>query len=180
RAGQGLVRSTGVIGGPLDPDTLARGIADLRTSGHRAAGDLARAIMTTDTHPKVAAAEASLDGGGVRVAGVAKGAGMIHPRMATMLAVLTTDATIDPPRLDHALRAAVEASFNRISVDGDMSTNDTVLALANGASGVAVGRGDEPAFIEALAGVCASLARQIARDGEGATRLVELRIPGAA
>src|SRR5207237_545539 len=102
------------------------------------------------------------------------------PRMATMLAVLTTDARCEPARLDRVLRAAVEDSFNRISVDGDMSTNDTVLVLASGASGAAVDASDEPAFGAALAEVCTSLAKQIARDGEGATRLIELRIRGAA
>jgi glutamate N-acetyltransferase/amino-acid N-acetyltransferase len=116
----------------------------------------------------------------VHVAGFAKGAGMIHPNMATMLAVITTDARIEPARLDRALRAAVARSFNRISVDGDMSTNDTVLVLASGASGAGVDEASEPAFTAALADVCASLARQIARDGEGATRLVELRVTGAA
>jgi glutamate N-acetyltransferase/amino-acid N-acetyltransferase len=98
--------------------------------------------------------------------------------MATMLAVLTTDARLDSARLDRSLRAAVERSFNRISVDGDMSTNDTVLVLASGASGVSVDDDAEPAFTAALTEVCGSLARQIARDGEGATRLVELRITG--
>ena len=105
---------------------------------------------------------------------------MIHPNMATMLSVITTDARLEPARLDRCLRAAVERSFNRISVDGDMSTNDTVLVLASGASGVAVGDGEEAAFTAALTEVSGSLARQIARDGEGATRLVELRITGGA
>jgi glutamate N-acetyltransferase/amino-acid N-acetyltransferase len=105
---------------------------------------------------------------------------MIHPHLATMLGVLTTDARLEPDRLDRALRAAVERSFNRISVDGDMSTNDTVLILASGASGVDVDDAGEPAFTAALGNACASLARQIARDGEGATRLVELRVTGAA
>jgi glutamate N-acetyltransferase/amino-acid N-acetyltransferase len=99
--------------------------------------------------------------------------------MATMLAVVTTDARIEPPRLDRCLRAAVERSFNRISVDGDMSTNDTVLVLASGASGAAVDDAAEPAFTSALTEVCGSLARQIARDGEGATRLVEIAVRGA-
>ena len=176
-----LVLSTGVIGVFLDTDKLARGVAALAGGrGLRAPADAARAITTTDTRPKIAAAVARVAGREVRGAGFAKGAGMIHPNMATMLAVLTTDAAIEPARLQRALEAAVARSFNRISVDGDMSTNDTVLALASGASGAAVGDADEPAFAAALAEACASLARQIARDGEGATRLVELRVTGAA
>src|SRR5207249_2516606 len=156
----------------LDMAKVERGIAALDgPAARRGAGDAARAIITTDTRPKVAGAAARLEGGHVQVRGIAKGAGMIHPRMATMLAVLTTDATIEPARLDRALRAAVERSFNRISVDGDMSTNDTVLALASGAAGVAVGDAGEAAFTAALGDAAAALARQIARDGEGATRL---------
>ncbi len=177
---QVLVLSTGVIGAFLDMERLAAGVATLAGPGaRRDAGDAARAICTTDTRPKIASARATLAGGTVTVAGFAKGAGMIHPGMATMLAVVTTDAVVEPARLDRALRAAVERSFNRISVDGDMSTNDTVLVLASGASGVTPGA-TEDAFEAALAEVCASLARQIARDGEGATRLVELRVTGAA
>jgi glutamate N-acetyltransferase/amino-acid N-acetyltransferase len=129
---------------------------------------------------KIASASFALGGRDVRVSGFAKGAGMIHPNMATMLAVITTDAQVELARLDRALRAAVERSFNRISVDGDMSTNDTVLVLASGASGARVEDAGEAAFTQALTGVCASLARQVARDGEGAARLVELRITGGA
>ncbi|HTM58117.1 MAG TPA: bifunctional glutamate N-acetyltransferase/amino-acid acetyltransferase ArgJ [Candidatus Udaeobacter sp.] len=178
--GQVLVLSTGVIGVFLDRAKLDRGFAALGSdAASRAPADVARAITTTDTRPKIAAAEARIAGGTIRVAGFAKGAGMIHPRMATMLAVLTTDATCEPSRLDRVLRAGVERSFNRISVDGDMSTNDTVLALASGASGLAVDDSSEPAFEQAMEAVCASLARQIARDGEGATRLIELAVTGA-
>jgi glutamate N-acetyltransferase/amino-acid N-acetyltransferase len=176
-----LVLSTGVIGVFLEMDKLAAGVAALRSgAAHAGAGDAARAICTTDTRPKVAHVRRAIGAGEVTVAGFAKGAGMIHPNMATMLAIVTTDAAIEPPRLDRALRAAVERSFNRISVDGDMSTNDTVLVLASGASGVRVDEASEPAFTAALAEACGSLARQIARDGEGATRLVELRVTGAA
>jgi glutamate N-acetyltransferase/amino-acid N-acetyltransferase len=176
-----LVLSTGVIGRFLDVDKLERGVEALRSpAARRSPGDAALAIMTTDTRVKLASSEAALAGGRVRVAGFAKGAGMIHPNMATMLAVVTTDARIEPARLDRCLRAAVAHSFNRISVDGDMSTNDTVLVLASGAARAGVDDGDEPAFTAALTDVCASLARQIARDGEGATRLVELRITGGA
>jgi len=174
-----FVLSTGVIGKFLDMEKLSRGVEALRAGAAlHTAGDAARAILTTDTRPKLA--EASIAGGHARIAGFAKGAGMIHPNMATMLAVITTDARIEPARLDRGLRAAVERSFNRISVDGDMSTNDTVLVLASGASGAAVDDAGEPAFTAALTEACGSLARQIARDGEGATRLVELRVTGGA
>ena len=177
-----LVLSTGVIGVFLDMDKLAAGMTSLFAPGAQTAPHaVTRAITTTDTRPKVASAELQLAGKRVRIAGFAKGAGMIHPNMATMLAVITTDAAIDAAALDLALTAAVSRSFNRISVDGDMSTNDTVLVLANGASGATlVSASDEAAFATALTNVCASLARQIARDGEGATRLVELRITGGA
>jgi glutamate N-acetyltransferase / amino-acid N-acetyltransferase len=175
------VLSTGVIGKFLDMERIARGVGALRSgSALTSAGDAARAIMTTDTRAKLASAEVSLGNGRVRVAGFAKGAGMIHPNMATMLAVVTTDARVEPARLQRCLRAAVERSFNRISVDGDMSTNDTVLVLASGASGAVVDDAGEVDFTDALTDVCASLARQVARDGEGATRLVELRITGGA
>jgi glutamate N-acetyltransferase/amino-acid N-acetyltransferase len=174
-----FVLSTGVIGKFLDMEKLARGVATLRShAALRTAHDAARAIMTTDTRPKLAFSPLMLPGGRATIAGFAKGAGMIHPNMATMLAVITTDARLEAARLDRCLRAAVERSFNRISVDGDMSTNDTALVLASGASSAIVDDTSEPAFTAALTDVCASLARQIARDGEGATRLVELRITG--
>jgi len=176
-----LVLSTGVIGRFLDLEKLSRGVATLQTpAALRTPGDAARAIMTTDTVAKIANASCTLGNREVHLAGFAKGAGMIHPNMATMLSVITTDARVEPARLDRALRAAVEQSFNRISVDGDMSTNDTVLLLASGASGARVDDAGEEAFTRALTAVCGSLARQVARDGEGATRLVELRITGAA
>jgi glutamate N-acetyltransferase / amino-acid N-acetyltransferase len=176
---QVLVLSTGVIGVFLDMEKIVRGLATLASPAARpTAGDAARAILTTDTVPKIASAERALPGGRIRIAGFAKGAGMIHPNMATMLAVVTTDARIQAPRLDQALHRAVERSFNRISVDGDMSTNDTVLVLASGTSGVAVDEDTQEAFTETLTEVCASLARQVARDGEGATRLVTVRVTG--
>ncbi len=176
-----LVLSTGVIGRFLDMDKLARGVTTLHSpAALRTHGDAARAIMTTDTVAKLARETVTIAGRTVTVAGFAKGAGMIHPNMATMLSVVTTDARIDAVRLDRCLRQAAERSFNRISVDGDMSTNDTVLVLAGGAAQATVDEAHEAAFTAALTAVCASLARQIARDGEGATRLVELRITGAA
>src|SRR5262249_10943237 len=175
------------IGKFVDMEKIARGVEvlDPRSAGGpddalRTAGDAARAIMTTDTRAKLSSTSFPLGGGTVRIAGFAKGAGMIHPNMATMLSVITTDGRVEPARLDRCLRAAVERSFNRISVDGDMSTNDTVLLLASGASGVAVDDATESAFTAVLEGTCAMLAQQIARDGEGATRLVELRITGGA
>jgi len=176
-----LVLSTGVIGRFLDMDKLAAGVTTLHSpAALRTHGDAARAIMTTDTVAKLATETCTIGGHTVTVAGFAKGAGMIHPNMATMLSVVTTDARVDAVRLDRCLRAAAERSFNRISVDGDMSTNDTVLVLASGVANATVDDAHEAAFTAALTAVCASLARQIARDGEGATRLVELRITGAA
>ena len=176
-----LVLSTGVIGVPLDMEKVGRGIAALDVGGATAAAaDVARAILTTDTRAKVASASLTIGGQTVQVRGFAKGAGMIHPDMATMLAVITTDAVISPERLDDSLRTAVARSFNRISVDGDMSTNDTVLVLASGASGLDLDERGAGMFDAALTEVCVSLARQIARDGEGATRLVEIHVSGAA
>jgi glutamate N-acetyltransferase/amino-acid N-acetyltransferase len=177
---QVLVLSTGVIGRRLDMAKLERGIA-LVTSARAEAGAVAaaRAIMTTDTRPKIAMGGTTIGGHEVSIRGFAKGAGMIHPRMATMLAVLTTDAGIAPGPLQAALAAAVGRSFNRISVDGDMSTNDTVLLLASGAAGQVGGRAGLDAFTVSLTECCVSLAKQIARDGEGATRLVEIVVSGA-
>jgi len=180
---QVLVLSTGVIGVPLAMDKVERGIADAAKhlgSTTESAGAAVRAILTTDTRPKTAAANAALRGGDVAIRGFAKGAGMIHPNLATMLSVITTDARLSPEALQEALGEAARRSFNCVSVDGDMSTNDTVLLLASGASGVTVEPDERDAFTAALTRVCASLARQIARDGEGATRLVEVRVTGAA
>jgi glutamate N-acetyltransferase/amino-acid N-acetyltransferase len=134
---QVLVLSTGVIGRRLDMERMARGIATLGAPG--AGGDAARAIMTTDTRPKLASSACTIGGREVRIEGIAKGAGMIHPNMATMLSVLTTDLKAAAAELQPVLEAAVRRSFNRISVDGDMSTNDTVLLLASGASGATLG-----------------------------------------
>jgi glutamate N-acetyltransferase/amino-acid N-acetyltransferase len=136
--------------------------------------------MTTDTRPKVAQREVTLAGGPVRIGGMAKGAGMIHPNMATLLAFVTTDALIDSAALRPMLRSAADESFNAISVDGDTSTNDTLLVLANGASGIRVGTVDGPAFLDALTAVCLDLARAIVADGEGATKVFEVRVSGAA
>jgi len=177
---QVLVLSTGVIGVQLDTAKVARGVAAIAPD---LAGDqaqaLAEAIMTTDTRPKTASATVEIDGVAVTLAGVAKGAGMIHPMMATMLSIITTDAAVAPDLLQAALREACDASFNCVTVDGDPSTNDTALLLASGASGATVGAASLARFTAALTEVCADLARQIAGDGEGATKLVTVTVSGA-
>lgn len=171
-----LVMSTGVIGTQLPMDKVARGI----TLAVDALGDdwdaTAQAIMTTDTRTKSASVTVSANGGSFTIAGIAKGAGMIAPNMATMLGFIVTDAALPATLLQKALRGAVETTFNRVVVDGDMSTNDTVLLLANGASEITPDLG---VFSQALHAVCDSLARQIARDGEGATRFVQVEVIGA-
>jgi glutamate N-acetyltransferase/amino-acid N-acetyltransferase len=177
---QVLVLSTGVIGRLLDMKNLERGITEVASGAAvTSAADAARAILTTDTRPKVAVVDVSIGAASIRISGFAKGAGMIHPNLATMLAVITTDARVDPAPLDQALRTAAAKSFNRISVDGDMSTNDTVLLLASGAAGEGLRTETFAAFESALTDVCISLAKQIASDGEGATRLVEITVTGA-
>lgn len=179
---QVLVLSTGVIGMQLDLTKLELGIGQ-SAAGLSADNGLAaaEAIMTTDTHPKQLAVSVELPGGAITIGGMAKGSGMIHPDMATMLAVLTTDAKVAPPVLQGLLGDAVEQSFNRISVDGDTSTNDSVLLLANGASGVEVEDAIAVArFAEALELVCQTLAQEIVRDGEGASKFVTLSVVGAA
>jgi glutamate N-acetyltransferase/amino-acid N-acetyltransferase len=175
-----LVASTGLIGVPLPMDLIRAGVEaiDLSADGGHV---IARAIMTTDTRPKEAAVELELGGKTVRVGGMAKGAGMIHPNMATLLSFVTTDAAIDPDFLRSALRQAARDSFNMISIDGDTSTNDTLVVLANGAAGNRVVRGDEDgaAFVAALTHVCAQLAKGIVADGEGATRVIRVEVRGA-
>jgi len=173
------VASTGVIGVPMPMDRVGPAIGRIVLS-EAGWDDVSRAIMTTDTRPKVAQREIALSGGAVRVGGIAKGAGMIHPNMATLLTFVTTDALIDSAALRPMLRAAADDSFNTISVDGDTSTNDTLLVLANGASGVRVGTLDGPAFLDALTAVCLDLARAVVADGEGATKVFEVRVTGAA
>jgi glutamate N-acetyltransferase / amino-acid N-acetyltransferase len=173
-AEQVLVLSTGVIGVPLPIgkilDGIGRAAGGLSTEGGPAA---AEAILTTDTGPKQAVCTRD----GFTVGGMAKGAGMIHPCLATMLAVLTTDYPLHRDEAAVVLREVVDESFNRISVDGECSTNDTVVLLANGASGAPH---DDLAFAEALSTVCSDLARQIVADGEGATVLLEISVAGAA
>ena len=173
------VASTGVIGFKLPVERIAAvlpGIV-LAESGW---DDTSRAIMTTDTRPKVTERELNLTAGTVRIGGVAKGAGMIHPNMATLLAFVTTDAAVDPGDLRRIVSRAADTTFNAISVDGDTSTNDTLLVLANGASGVTPKGADLAAFEEGVRAVCADLARMIVADGEGATKVFEVRVRGAA
>ncbi len=182
--------STGVIGVPLPAEKLIAALPGLATSldaGFDHFQQVAQAILTTDTVEKTAFAKLEIPGPDgapceVRIAALCKGAGMIHPQLvphATMLVFILTDASVEPAVLDGYLRPAIEVSFNRISVDGDTSTNDTVLLLASGASGAVV-EPENDAFAAALTQVCASLARQIVADGEGITHVVELRIKGAA
>ncbi|KPV51610.1 ornithine acetyltransferase [Kouleothrix aurantiaca] len=179
---QVLVLSTGVIGRPMAMDKVTQGIAVVTSpAAEQGAAVAARAIMTTDTRPKTAMGSATIGSAQVTVSGFCKGAGMIHPDMATMLAIVTTDAQVAPDVLHSALKAAADVSFNRISVDGDTSTNDTLLLLASGVSGVAIGAGSAEfaQFVALLSEICTSLAKQVARDGEGATRLIEIVVSGA-
>lgn len=180
-----LVGSTGRIGVPLPMANVKRGISEAVSGLGSTAEHVAEAIMTSDTRPKQIAVEFSLDGKRTRIGGVCKGAGMIQPGMsatgkrphATMLCFITTDATIAPAALQHSLEQAVAQSFNRITVDGDMSTNDTVLVLANGLAGNAeAGKGQ---FQAALNHVTLELAKMIVRDGEGVSRFVTVRVSGA-
>jgi glutamate N-acetyltransferase/amino-acid N-acetyltransferase len=179
RASEIAVASTGVIGTPLPVDRISKAVAAVAPSAD-GWDDISRAIMTTDTRPKVAEREVWLRGKPVRIGGIAKGAGMIHPNMATLLAFVTTDAKIDAAAAQRALVAATDASFNAISVDGDTSTNDMALLLASGASGVDVGGDAWEPFVEALTEVCGELALAIVADGEGATKVFEVRVRGAA
>jgi glutamate N-acetyltransferase/amino-acid N-acetyltransferase len=184
------VASTGVIGVPLPIDRIEAAMDQLAASlhadvsGHDAALE---AIMTTDTRKKAAAVEIVLPSAkgnsNFRIGAMVKGSGMIHPNMATMICIITTDAAISAPMLDKALRRAVDRSFNRLTVDGDMSTNDMALIMANSEAGNIPIEGEGPgytAFAEALEGLCIKLARAMARDGEGASRLVTVTVRGAS
>ncbi len=179
RPEQVAVSSTGLIGSHLPMERIAAGIAGADPAadgGER----FARAIMTTDPRPKMAAARFEHGGIGYTVGGVVKGAGMIHPNMATMLSYLTTDAPVPALALDGALGRAVERTYNMVTVDGDSSTNDTVLLFANGVGGGELDEAGLRAFESALLLACSSLARQIARDAEGAERLIEVTVRSAA
>jgi len=182
--------STGIIGVPLPAEKLIDvmpELAELMSADGKSFDEAAQAILTTDTVKKTAFARLDVAGADgsvreVRIAAFGKGSGMIHPQLvphATMLIYVMTDAAVEADALQAYLRDAVEVSFNRISVDGDTSTNDTVLLMASGASGVRIGAGDA-AFAEALTEVCTSMARQVVSDGEGLTHVVELHIDGAA
>jgi glutamate N-acetyltransferase / amino-acid N-acetyltransferase len=176
-----MVASTGVIGVQLPVEKIKAGISQIVLS-HEGGDDLTRAIMTTDTRPKKIGVCIEKDGTKITIGGTCKGAGMIHPDMATMLCFLTTDALIEPNFMRSALKRAVDLSFNMISVDGDTSTNDTVFLLANGLAGnesILAGSSLAKAFQKALEQVCLHLAKCIARDGEGATRLMEVAVNGA-
>ena len=177
-----VVASTGVIGQPLDITPIANKISDL-ADGLGAHSDLAcEAIMTTDTRPKEIAFEFEIDGVKCKIGGIAKGSGMIHPNMATMLVFVTTDCAISAQMLNKALKTDVETSFNMVSVDGDTSTNDMVTVLANGQAGNAMINKEGVAFdvfCEALHSVTSYLCKLIAGDGEGATKLLECSVSGA-
>lgn len=178
-----FVASTGTIGKTLPMNKVEQGIKDLsELVSYDGGDDAAEAIMTTDSFSKKSAVEIEIDGVPVKIGGIAKGAGMIHPNMATMLSFITTDVDITPELLQIALRNAVDKSFNTITVDGDTSTNDTVLALATGDAGnPKIDEQNEhyDAFVKGLNFVTVELAKMIARDGEGATKLVKVVVKGA-
>ena len=179
-----VVASTGVIGQPLDISPIAAGIPTLVDSLSAYGSDAAaEGIMTTDTIKKEVAVEFTLGGKICRMGGIAKGSGMIHPNMATMLVFITTDAAIAPTMLQKALQSDIQDTFNMVSVDGDTSTNDMVTVLANGMAGnevITTEGEDYTAFMQALNTVTVSLCRMIAADGEGATKLLECAVTGAA
>jgi glutamate N-acetyltransferase/amino-acid N-acetyltransferase len=178
------ISSTGVIGAPLPMDSFETHIPLLAQNLAAAGVDaVSQAIMTTDSFAKLASCQGEVAKTPYRLLGVAKGAGMIHPNMATMLGFVLTDAQVEPALLQEALRRAVDNSFNIITVDGDTSTNDMVLLLANGVAGnqeICRGTAEGERFVEELTGVLLELAKMIVRDGEGATKLVRIRITGAA
>lgn len=180
-----IVCSTGVIGVPLAVDKILRALPKLahnRRPSARSFAELSLAICTTDTRPKTAAASFKMAGKRVHMVGCAKGAGMIHPNLATTLAFVVTDAAIAPTLLQKTLRDVAGRTFNAISVDGDSSTNDTLAVLANGAAGgpaIRTGTAAHKAFSAALEDVCRSLALQIVADGEGAQRVIEIEVRGA-
>jgi len=179
------VASTGVIGELLKMDRVLGGIEKLPAvleAGEQGAEDFSQAILTTDLVKKTIGVELTIDGKKVRIGGAAKGSGMIHPNMATMLGFVTTDASIEPDALQKLLRQVTDLSFNMITVDGDTSTNDMLVAMASGLAGNQTLTESHPAweaFKAALTHVCVHLAKAIARDGEGATKLVEVRVEGA-
>ncbi|MDR0922544.1 MAG: bifunctional ornithine acetyltransferase/N-acetylglutamate synthase [Lactobacillales bacterium] len=175
------VASTGIIGKLLDMEKIQSGIEQLSEIGGNATG-FAEAILTTDTTKKEVVVEAEIGGALVKMAGVAKGSGMIHPNMATMLSFITTDAAISSQLLQELLAEKTEVTFNQITVDGDTSTNDMVVVLANGQAGnteIQLGTSDYEIFRQMFHCVCGTLAKMIAKDGEGATKLIEVEVSGA-
>jgi N-acetylglutamate synthase (EC 2.3.1.1)/glutamate N-acetyltransferase (EC 2.3.1.35) len=175
-----LPASTGVIGEQFDMEKWENVIPELVDNlGKNSAVDFAEAIMTTDAFYKLSSRQVNLAGGGVSLMGMAKGAGMICPNMATMISVVLCDAQVEPELWQKLFSQAVGKTFNRVSVDGDTSTNDTVYGLANGASGVAVAEEDVPVLLEALTGVLAELAYMLVSDGEGATKVMHVNVSGA-
>ncbi len=179
---QVLVASTGVIGVRLNTELILKQLPHLKARlSNENAQAVARAIMTTDTVPKTCVVRSTFGGKVVHIAGIAKGAGMIHPHMATMLSFITTDAVVGRHLLQSLLAKTADDSFNRVTVDGDTSTNDTLVALASGLSEVAVtpGNASRAWFADGLNTVCQTLARMIARDGEGASKLVTVEVVGA-
>lgn len=179
-----IIASTGVIGMPLPMDKVKNGIQKVSKALYADGGhDAAKAIMTTDTVCKEMAVQLRIDGKVVTIGAMAKGSGMIHPNMATMLGFITTDVNIDNKALQAAFKANIDDSFNMVSVDGDTSTNDMVAILANGQAGntlLTEESPDFPAFKEALREICIAMAQKIAGDGEGATKLIECTVTGAA
>ncbi len=182
-ADQFIVCSTGIIGRPMPMDKVLSGIKECaKTLGSAVGGEAAEAITTTDSHPKTVFVEVKASGRTFHIAGIAKGAGMIHPNMATMLSFLVTDAPMNATFLNANLKEAVNATFNMITIDGDQSTNDTCAIIANGAAGGANLRKGTPeaaAFLDGLTLACKTLAKMIAGDGEGATALLEVAVEGA-
>ena len=178
-----LPSSTGVIGVPLPTEKLTKALPSLLAARGETPNDamaFARAIMTTDTRPKIATAEFTVSGKTARLLGIAKGAGMIHPNMATMLAYVVTDVQANPAQLKKLLQATADHTFNCISIDGDTSTNDTLCLLASAASGLSLKSSNvQKQFAKALEQVCASLSDQIVSDGEGVKHVVELKIEEA-
>src|SRR5215203_3784535 len=181
KAGEVAVASTGVIGVHLPMDRISSGISAVSGELYEGGEGFAESILTTDTRAKVAVARVEIGGRTVTVGGPAKGSGMIHPNMGTMLAFLTTDAAVEKSCLQETLSRVTDCTFNRVSVDGDTSPSDMALLMANGAAGneqLTLDSPDYPAFANAVEGVARSLAKEIARDGEGATRLVEAVVEG--
>jgi glutamate N-acetyltransferase/amino-acid N-acetyltransferase len=176
---QVIINSTGIIGVPLEMEKLHRGIEELKTRSSETAEPFAVAIMTTDLIPKSAYRDIKLSGGTVRLTGICKGSGMIHPNMATMLGYLFTDAKLNTEQAQSMVKESADLSFNMISVDGETSTNDSYVLMANGATGVELQNSeDEETFREAVNEMAIFLAKSIASDGEGASKLIEVSIRG--